>query len=125
MLSKRLAFTRSSISAAGALMALCLAMSGASAQASAPSASELHASQVSSVFSGDAYTNEMGIVRAGDGASLLPEIDDEVLTHEPRTRPHADGIIAVLIGAIGTNDAPATLTAPLGSTKGSFSSFLP
>jgi hypothetical protein len=98
-------------------------------------------SQVSSAFSGDAYTNEMGITGAGDGAPMqrrtkvntpyaLPEIGDEVLTYEPQT-PRADGIIAILIGAIGTNDdrrgqneeklaAPAPLTAHLGSTRGSF-----
>ena len=109
----RLAVERSDLLAAAAFAAGGLStvevpsrptpMSGASAQASAPSASEVHASQVSSVFSGDAYANEMGIARAGDGASLLPEIDDEVLTHEPRTKPHADGIVAILIGAIGTN----------------------
>jgi hypothetical protein len=70
MLRKRLRFT-------GVLVALCLAMSAASAQASAPSVSDVRASQVS---------------------SLLPEIEDEVLAHEPRTKPHADGIIAILIG---------------------------
>jgi hypothetical protein len=102
MFGKRLAFTTRWISIAVATIALCLAMSGASAQASAPSVSVVHA----------------------------PEIGGKVLTYVPQTKPHADGIIAILIGAIGTNDdrlgqneerlaAPAPLTAPLGSTKGS------
>ena len=142
MPSKRPAFTTSASSAAGALIALCLAMSGGSAQASALSVSEVHASQVSPAFSGDAYTNEMGIKSARDGAPIqprgkvntlyaVPEIGDEVLTFESHTQPHADGIIAILIGAFGTNNdrrgqddedlaASASLTAPLGSTKGSF-----
>jgi hypothetical protein len=74
---------------------------------------QIPTSQVSSVFSGDAYINEMGIMGA-----------DEAHT------PGADGIIAILIGAIETNDdrrgqdeeklaESASLTAPLGSTKGS------
>ena len=63
MLGKRLRFT-------GVVVALCLAMSAAPAQAT----------------------------------SLLPEVDDEVLAHEPRTKPHADGIIAILIGAVAPKD---------------------
>ena len=85
------------------------------AQASALSASEVHASQVSPAFSGDAYTNEMGIKGPRDGAPTrsrgkvnivhaVPEIGDEVLTFDSHTRPHADGIIAILIGAVGIND---------------------
>jgi hypothetical protein len=72
MLSKRLRAT-------GVLVALCLAMSAAPAQASAPGVSD---------------------VRATRAASLLPEIGDEVLAHELQTTPHADGIIAILIGVI-------------------------
>jgi hypothetical protein len=144
MVSKRLAFTMSASSAAGALIALCIATSCAPAEASALGVSEVDASRVSPAFSGDAYTKEMGNTGAGGGAPMeppskvdpvhaLPEISGEALTFESQTRPHADGIIAILIAAIGMNDdrrgqndealavpAPAPLTAPLGSTKGSF-----
>ena len=82
-------------------------------QSSALSGSEVHASEVSRAFSGDAYTNEMGITGAGaptrprgkvNTLYAVPEIGDEVLTFESHTQPHADGIIAILIGAIGTNN---------------------
>ena len=60
-------------------------------------------------FSGDAYVNEMG---------LLPNVDDEVLTSEPQTRPHADGIIAILIGLVATNDDERGQNAPSGLAGG-------
>jgi hypothetical protein len=99
------------------------------------------------VFSGDAYDNEMGITSAGanenarqrtqaDAASglstgiFLPEIGDDVLiaarrAFESQTKPHADGIIAILSEKPGAHQVLAgvvlapSLTAPLGSTKGS------
>lgn len=48
------------------------------------------------VFSGDAYDNEMGITSARDGAglTLMADMGGQL----SRTRPPADGIIAVLIG---------------------------
>ena len=48
------------------------------------------------VFSGDAYDNEMGITRAGDDAGLI--LMGDMGGQFSRTRPSADGIIAVLIG---------------------------
>ena len=48
------------------------------------------------VFSGDAYDNEMGVTSTGDDEGLI------LMAHMggqfSRTRPSADGIIAVLIG---------------------------
>jgi hypothetical protein len=48
------------------------------------------------VFSGDAYDNEMGITSAGDdaGLTLMADMGGQF----SRTRPAAEGIIAVLIG---------------------------
>jgi hypothetical protein len=71
-----------------------VACAASAAQAATPTGSH--------VFTGDAYDNEMGVI--------------EVDSH---TRPHADGIIAVLIG-LRASDGPEQLTAPLGSTNGSF-----
>ena len=48
------------------------------------------------VFSGDAYDNEMGITSAGADADLTLMAD--MGGQFSRTRPSADGIIAVLIG---------------------------
>jgi hypothetical protein len=113
MLSKRLVSTVRSTAVAGALVALGLAMSGSPAQASTP-ANERHPAG-SPAFAGDAYDNERGIT-----GGFLPEVHDEVLVAHGRrtagsqTEPQADGIIAILIGAV---QAPPT--APLGSTTGS------
>jgi hypothetical protein len=48
------------------------------------------------VFSGDAYDNEMGVTGAGADAGLVLMAD--MGGQFSRTRPSADGIIAVLIG---------------------------
>jgi hypothetical protein len=48
------------------------------------------------VFSGDAYDNEMGITSARDDAGLV--LMSDMGGQFSRTRPSADGIIAVLIG---------------------------
>jgi hypothetical protein len=47
-------------------------------------------------FYGDAYDNEMGITSTGDAAGLTLMAD--MGGQFSRTRPSADGIIAVLIG---------------------------
>ena len=73
-------------------------------RASARSDSDVHASQVSPAFSGDAYTNEMGIKGAGahiqprgkgNTPYAVPEIGHEVLSFQSHTQPHADGIRAL------------------------------
>ena len=48
------------------------------------------------VFSGDAYDNEMGLTSAGNDAGVVLMAD--MGGQFSRTRPSADGIIAVLIG---------------------------
>jgi hypothetical protein len=62
-----------------ALVASGVAISSAPAQASAPGRSATPDELL--VFSGDAYDNEMGVTAPAS-----------------HTRPHADGIIAILIG---------------------------